>query len=97
MILPPTISPRPLNWMSKNFPKRDELLLRTVLAFPKASRMGEESTIIRSMALCPPSASGPLLTVVRYWSTYLVASVFPAPDSPLMRTLWFPCERSMVS
>lgn len=38
-ILAPSIAPRLLKWMSMYFPKRLELSLRMVLAFPKAERM----------------------------------------------------------
>lgn len=100
----------------------DELLLRIVWAFPKASRMGLASRICLSSM---PRPEGPPSTrfrldpermtervdverwrkggavaaseeeeagagtrdsvamAARYWITFLVFSVFPAPDSPL--------------
>jgi len=67
-----------------NLPKRDELSLRTVLAFPKASRMGFDRST-RSMTPAFDVASAPRPTTVRYRMTILVVSVFPAPDSPEMR------------
>ena len=37
-----------VNWSSVNFPKRELLSLRSVLAFPKASRIGLEARICLS-------------------------------------------------
>jgi hypothetical protein len=42
-MLAPIKDPVCLNWSSTNFPKRDELSLRTVRAFPNASRIGFDS------------------------------------------------------
>ena len=53
--------------------------------------------IIFSMGVISPSSSRPADTVVRYCRTCLVASVFPAPDSPEMTTLWLFCSRCIDS
>ena len=42
-LLRPTCE-RESNWISDHFPKRDELLFRTVLALPNASRIGLASS-----------------------------------------------------
>ena len=65
-----------------NFPKRLELLLRRVLALPKASRMGLASRTLFSSSSIVPTAPEPL-TAARNLMTCLQLSVFPAPDSPL--------------
>lgn len=101
--------------MRTNLPKRDELLLRIVWAFPNASKIGLACRICRSRrpnSPCPEvnaarsisDASFPLklddrgspevgadvedgieavAIAARYWMTFLVFSVLPAPDSPL--------------
>ena len=89
-------------WM--NLPKRDELLFLWVLALPKASSRGLESSTCFSMVgyslefsawaasacvgfLYSRSCSGPLKPCparARYASTILVASVLPAPLSPVI-------------
>lgn len=71
-----------------NFPKRDELLFRTVCALPKASRIGFARRICseRLERLRPPDFGrgvSEFATAARYWMTFLVFSVLPAPDSPL--------------
>lgn len=71
-----------------NFPKRDELLFLTVCALPKASRIGFARSICCESAekcLEPERAYGvsEVATAARYCMTFLVFSVFPAPDSPL--------------
>lgn len=73
-----------------NLPNRDELLLRTVWAFPKASRIGLALRICCDrLANCRPSDLGfgvsEAATAARYCMTFFVFSVFPAPDSPLKR------------
>ena len=85
MTCPPTTLWALSNCTWKNFPKREELLFRTVLAFPKASSTGLLSRICCWILPAPP----PCDRCIRYCRTILVASVFPAPDSPLIRTLWF--------
>lgn len=45
---PPANFPVPEKWVRINLPKRDELLLRTVLALPKASNTGLVCTICSS-------------------------------------------------
>ena len=67
--------------MSTSFPKRDELPLRTDLAFPKASRIG---LVCSTLSSTPP----PPARSARNRIACLVVSVFPEPDSPLMRMLW---------
>lgn len=66
------------------FPKRLELSLRTVLAFPKASRIGFDSNTCCSMV---PSSVEPVLLprIARYFMMILHVSVLPAPDSPLTK------------
>lgn len=70
-----------LKWTSKNFPNRDELSLRTVLALPKLSSSGEASKICSVMRL-----DGDLLTAAKYCIISLVDSVLPEPDSPEITT-----------
>lgn len=78
--------------MRMNLPKRDELLLRTVWAFPNASRIGLALRICcERLENCRPPDFTPgdaeVATVARYWMTFLVFSVLPAPDSPLIEVL----------
>ena len=79
-----------------NFPNREELLFLTVCALPKASRMGFALNICCDKAdNCFDPERGAertygvseVATAARYWMTFLVFSVLPAPDSPL-----FPCQ-----
>jgi len=77
-----------LNSILMNLPNRDELLFRTVCAFPKASRIGLARRICseRLERWRPPDFArgvSELATAARYWMTFFVFSVFPAPDSPL--------------
>jgi hypothetical protein len=65
-------------WGSTN---REELLFLTVCAFPNASRMGFAWRICCSRL---STAWGPEAIAARYWITFFVFSVFPAPDSPLL-------------
>ena len=44
-----------VNCSFKNFPNRDELLFLRVLAFPKDSRIGEDSTTFWSKFATPPT------------------------------------------
>ena len=48
----------------------EELLLRTVFAFPKDSKIGEDSRILRSIGLCL------LVRADKYWRISFVASVW---------------------
>ncbi len=78
--------------MRMNFPKREELLLRTVWAFPKASRIGLALRICcERLENCRPPDFIPgeseVATAARYCMTFLVFSVLPAPDSPLIEVL----------
>ena len=57
--------------------KREELLLRRVLALPKLSRIGLARSTCCSTPLVEPATSA------RYCKINFVASVLPAPDSPL--------------
>ena len=61
-----------------NFPNRELLLFRVVLALPKASKMGLAFRIFCSKV---PPAEVPKLSH-KYLRMYFVDSVFPAPDSP---------------
>ena len=93
----PAICPDRVNSMRMNLPKRDELLLRTVCAFPKASRIGFALKICcERFENCRPPDLAPgvseVATAARYWITFLVFSVFPAPDSPLQNLLGCPVE-----
>lgn len=71
-----------------NFPKREELLFLSVWALPKASSIGF------ALRICCERAENCLVserewgvsdvaTAARYWITFFVFSVLPAPDSPL--------------
>tara|TARA_B110001452_G_scaffold241968_1_gene224471 strand:- start:523 stop:876 length:354 start_codon:yes stop_codon:yes gene_type:complete len=62
----------------RNFPKRELLSLRSVLAQPKASVIGCEPWMRSS------SSFGPFETNRRYCSKKRALSVLPAPDSPLI-------------
>jgi hypothetical protein len=55
----------------------------TVLAFPKASRMGLVWTTWSSRDALPDKAFPVAPTDAKYPMTFFVFSVFPAPDSPL--------------
>ena len=92
----PAMLPPSSQWSSKNLPKRLLLSLRIVLALPKASRIGLESRMRRRMisdmslvSLISPAAAAFAPFSRRYWMMIFVASVLPAPDSPVMRMLWF--------
>ena len=78
--------------MRMNLPNLDELLLRTVCAFPKASRIGFALKICceRFVNCRPPDlvpGESEVATAARYWMTFFVFSVLPAPDSPLHNEL----------
>lgn len=88
----PAMWPGRVNSIRMNFPKRDELLLRTVWAFPKASRIGlalkiccERLENCRTPDFIPGESE--FATAARYWMTFFVFSVLPAPDSPLIEAL----------
>lgn len=86
----PAICPARVNSIRMNFPNRDELLFRTVCAFPKASKIGLALRICWDKLenwRAPNRARGDseVATAARYWMTFFVFSVFPAPDSPLYR------------
>ena len=79
-----------IKFVNKRLTKRDELLLRVVLALPYASNTGLQDTIWSSkLGLLASSADFFLppatlaATKAKYWMTFLVFSVLPAPDSPL--------------
>ena len=63
---------------SMYLPNLLELSLRIVLALPKDSRRGLASNICSVIVLLPD-----LFTAAKYCITSFVASVLPAPDSPL--------------
>jgi len=83
-----------------NLPNRELLLFLKVFAFPNASRRGLESRTCFSMVAFASfealkffwrrrSSSGPsklVQALARYERISLVASVLPAPDSPVMIT-----------
>lgn len=86
----PAICPDRLNSIRMNLPNLEELLFRTVCALPKASNIGLALNICCDkfeMCLAPDFTVGlsDVATAARYWITFLVFSVFPAPDSPLSR------------
>jgi len=83
----PAMCPDLVNSIRMNLPNRDELLFRRVCAFPKASRIG---FALRIWSSSVPSCRDDELseaTAAKYCMTFLVFSVFPAPDSPLLETL----------
>ena len=65
--------------MSMCLPKRELLLLRTVLAFPRLSRIGFVASSFEEIW-----RAAALKSTMKARQT-LVASVLPAPDSPLIR------------
>ena len=72
-------------WICVNLPKRDELRLRLVSAFPNASSSG--LVITRSAPssiddLDMPASERCLVTYARCFSTSLHVSVLPAPEGP---------------
>ena len=84
----PAIWPARVNSILMNFPKREELLFRTVCAFPNASRIGFARKICseRFESCRPPDFAlgvSEVATAARYCMTFFVFSVLPAPDSPL--------------
>lgn len=89
----PAICPVRVNSILMNFPNREELLFRTVCALPKASRIGLARRICSDkFERCRPPdfplESSELATAAKYWMTFLVFSVLPAPDSPLCDVSW---------
>lgn len=68
-----------LKLMSIYFPKRDELLLRFVLALPKASKIG---LVCSSLSLTDSTLSMWPEAAAMNCRTFFDASVFPEPDSP---------------
>ena len=60
--------------------KREELSFLTVCAFPNDSKIGFVHKIFFSNW---PICTSLDVTQVKYWMTFFVFSVFPAPDSPL--------------
>ena len=67
------------------FPNRELLSFLMVLAFPNASKMGlDPNNSPATLPTAPPA----LLTAAMYSITFLLASVFPAPLSPLIKTHW---------
>jgi hypothetical protein len=71
-----------LKLMSIYLPNREELLLRLVLAFPKASRIG---FVCSSLSLTDSTFSTWPEAAAMNWRTFLDASVFPEPDSPSIK------------
>ena len=93
MMDPPTMAPVRLNLISVHLPKREELLLRVVLALPKASISGLLlSTCCSRLSVFSPSLAPAICArpdaSARNCSTSFMVSVFPAPLSPLMTTAW---------
>ena len=84
MRCPPIGSPLKSKIISIYFPKRLELSLRFVLAFPKHSKIVFDWTRIfltLSMSFFPLA----LVIADMYLRTIFEASVFPLPDSPEIR------------
>ena len=69
-----------LKRISRYFPNLELLSFRGVFAFPNDSRIGADSNICSVTIL-----DTDLLTAERYCVSNLVVSVFPAPDSPLIK------------
>eukprot|EP00966_Prymnesium_polylepis_P312700 7225816-Prymnesium_polylepis.1 len=72
-----------LKCTSTHLPNRLELLLRLVLALPSTSSRRDA----QRSCLCSDPVRSPH-TSTRKLSVCFVASVLPAPDSPLMRMAW---------
>ena len=70
-----------LNKISRYLPNLELLSFRIVFALPKDSKIGDASNICSVTRL-----ETDLLTADRYCVNNLVVSVFPAPDSPLIKT-----------
>ena len=68
-----------------NFPKREELSLRTVHAFPKVSRIGLQARTYFSTENLTASSVDGLLRLVSIFMASFAFSVLPAPLSPLMK------------
>merc|ERR1712173_131070 len=84
----PDSFPEALRWIRINLPKREELSFLTVLALPQASRTGLVATIFSSREASPSFLLPEEQMVAKYEMTFLVFSVLPAPDSPVMRMDW---------
>ena len=89
MIEQPQIIERELKCTSIHLPKRDELLLRSVLALPNDSSTGLPA-MRRS---CRPSMTD-VVALAKNSRHFFVASVLPAPDSPEMMMAWLRRSRS---
>jgi len=74
--------------MRMNFPNLEELSFLTVLALPQASSTGLVWTILASREASPSFLLSEEQMVAKYEMTYLVFSVFTAPDSPVIRMDW---------
>ena len=74
-------------WTAIHLPKRDELLLYTVLALPIASSRNDDSS---AASVMPPEL---WLSAARQFMQIFVVSVLPAPDSPETRMLCAPPPR----
>ena len=82
--------PERLRCTVTSLPKRDELLLWTVLALPKASITGFACiTCFSNRPRCrDPPCCDPRLASASKLRICFVASVLPAPDSPEMMHDW---------
>ena len=84
-----------LNVSLMSLPKREELSLRKVFAFPHASSSGDDA-ISFSVSDGPlDSALDPLDISLKYSSRSLVVSVLPEPLSPLITIAWHTLSRPM--
>ena len=76
---------------SNHLPNLDELLLRTVLALPNASKIGFADKIRSSIDTSPSFKEQfrvPPPTSAKYCKHFLVVSVLPAPLSPAINMAW---------
>ena len=65
------------NWSSKYLPNREELLFRTVMAFPNASNTGFESRTMFFTSFTAASLPPDPLTAAMYDMICFAASVLP--------------------
>ena len=102
---PPRMVPVPpplATSMDTSLPKRLELSLRVVLALPKASMTGFASRMrsCRFSSLLPVRVSAAediVAADAKHRRSSFVASVLPAPDSPLHTTDWVRPVLSMLA
>ena len=88
MISPASMTPCFETARLVHFPKRLELLFRSVFALPKASVTGFDLRIMRSTSSSTPLPAASADAAARCCSINFMASVLPAPDSPEMQMAW---------